>query len=131
MSFLLSYKLSDFTKHFSATSPYILPIVVVLLIISNIFMFFAWYHFLKTPDVLFITALGISLIYVVFEYLVNMHANALGKKKLSLYQLKIIQEALTLVVFIVLAYVIFGERLTLRHAISFALIMAAVSIAFY
>lgn len=76
-------------------------IAVVLLICSNIFMAFAWYAHLKDLAMRpwYIAALlswGIAL----FEYLLQVPANRIGFTALSLAQLKIIQEVISLTVFI-------------------------------
>ena len=74
---------------------------VGLLILSNVFMTFAWYAHLKnlSDRPWFIAALvswGIAL----FEYLLQVPANRIGYTTLSLGQLKIMQEAITLAVFV-------------------------------
>jgi len=74
---------------------------VCLLILSNIFMTFAWYAHLKNLATApwFVAALvswGIAL----FEYLVQVPANRIGYTMLSLPQLKILQEVITLAVFV-------------------------------
>ena len=79
------------------------PIVISagLLVASNVFMTFAWYAHLKhlSAKPWWIAALvswGIAL----FEYLLQVPANRIGFAQLSLAQLKIMQEAITLVVFV-------------------------------
>ncbi len=79
------------------------PIVVsaALLVASNVFMTFAWYAHLKhlSAKPWWIAALvswGIAL----FEYLLQVPANRIGFTQLSLAQLKIMQEAITLMVFV-------------------------------
>jgi uncharacterized protein (DUF486 family) len=74
---------------------------IALLTASNVFMTFAWYAHLKEMKAKpwFIAALlswGIAL----FEYLLQVPANRIGSETLSLPQLKIIQEAITLTVFV-------------------------------
>ena len=73
----------------------------VLLILSNIFMTYAWYghlHDLKnrTWYIAAIASWGVAL----FEYLIQVPANRIGAAKLSLPQLKIMQEVITLLVFV-------------------------------
>ncbi len=126
---ILQYRAEDSVKLVGSSN--VFPVVVILLIIANWFMANAWYHHLKDLGTPFLVALGISLLYVVVEYIFNMHANIIGKSKYSLYTLKIIQEAVTLSVFMVYAWVSFGEPLTIKHAASFGLIFGAVGIAFY
>jgi uncharacterized protein len=72
-----------------------------LLVASNVFMTFAWYGHLKNMQhrpwiVAALVAWGIAL----FEYLLQVPANRIGAQSLSLGQLKIMQEAITLTVFI-------------------------------
>jgi uncharacterized protein (DUF486 family) len=81
-----------------------MPIIartVVLLILSNVFMTFAWYAHLKNLAakpwyVAAIVSWGIAL----FEYLLQVPANRIGYSSLSLAQLKILQEIITLSVFV-------------------------------
>ena len=77
------------------------PVSVGLLVISNVFMTFAWYAHLKNMAAKpwFVAALvswGIAL----FEYLVQVPANRIGYTTLSLGQLKVMQEVITLAVFV-------------------------------
>ncbi len=73
----------------------------LLLTISNVFMTFAWYAHLKNLNhkPWFIAAI-ISWGIAFFEYMVQVPANRIGHEQLSLGQLKILQEAITLTVFI-------------------------------
>lgn len=87
---------------------------VVLLICSNVFMTFAWYGHLKNLSTApwYMAALvswGIAL----FEYLLQVPANRIGYAHLSLAQLKIIQEVITLGVFIPFAMYYMRESLRL------------------
>jgi uncharacterized protein (DUF486 family) len=79
----------------------VLPQTIILLILSNVFMTFAWYGHLKnlssTPW--YIAAL-ISWGIALFEYLLQVPANRIGATELSLAQLKILQEVITLAVFV-------------------------------
>ena len=74
---------------------------IVLLVISNIFMTFAWYghlkHFKKST---WIIAVMVSWGIAFFEYLLQVTANRMGANHFSLAQLKIIQEVITLSVFV-------------------------------
>ena len=104
----------------------------LLLIASNVFMTFAWYAHLKnlSSQAWWIAALaswGIAL----FEYLLMVPANRVGYTELSLPQLKIMQEAITLSVFAVFAYFYFGEGIKWNHAVSFAFLLGAVLFAFW
>ncbi|HEX6083130.1 MAG TPA: DMT family protein [Thermoanaerobaculia bacterium] len=74
---------------------------VILLIISNVFMTFAWYAHLKNLATRpWIVAALVSWGVALFEYLVQVPANRIGFQKLTLAQLKIVQEVITLLVFI-------------------------------
>lgn len=72
-----------------------------LLIISNIFMTFAWYgHLRNLSDRKWYVAVIVSWGIALFEYSFMIPANRIGATELSLPQLKILQEAITLVVFV-------------------------------
>ncbi len=101
-----------------------------LLFLSNIFMTTAWYGHFRFPGVRLRVAILASWGIAFFEYTLQVPANRIGHRVLSAFQLKIIQEALSLVVFVVFAWLVLGERLTPRHALSFVLIFAAVAISF-
>ena len=101
-----------------------------LLLASNIFMTLAWYGHLKFKGVpLWLAILG-SWALALPEYALQVPANRFGYGELSAYQLKILQECITLVVFICFAWLGLGETLTWRYLLSFLLVFAAVAIAF-
>jgi uncharacterized protein (DUF486 family) len=102
-----------------------------LLLASNCFMTAAWYGHLKFKSAPLWIAILASWGLAFFEYTLQVPANRIGSSVLSTYQLKIMQEAITLVVFVIFAAIYFGEGMTLRYGISFALIFAAVAVAFY
>ncbi len=104
---------------------------ILLLVASNVFMTLAWYGHLKIKWLedkplwlAIVFAWGIAL----FEYCLMVPANRAGylSGQFSGYQLKVVQEAITLVVFIGFAWVVLKERLTWNLAVSFGLILAAV-----
>ena len=103
---------------------------VLLLFASNIFMTLAWYghlkrKFLEGKTLGFIIL--ISWLIAFFEYCLMVPANRIGDARgFTGYQLKIMQEAITLTVFIGFAWWILKERFTWNYAVSFALIMLAV-----
>jgi hypothetical protein len=66
-----------------------------------------------------------------FEYTLQVPANRLGYGAMSAYQLKILQEAITLAIFMIFAWLALGEAPSVRHLVSFALIFGAVAVAFY
>jgi uncharacterized protein (DUF486 family) len=79
----------------------VLPRTVLLLVASNVFMTFAWYAHLKELSakpwyVAALSSWGVAL----FEYLLQVPANRIGYTALSLGQLKILQEVITLAVFV-------------------------------
>ncbi len=85
-----------------------------LLIASNVFMTFAWYAHLKNlSDRPWFIAAAISWGIALFEYLLQVPANRIGYSALSLGQLKIMQEAITLVVFVPFAVVYMRQPLRL------------------
>lgn len=94
-------------------------------------MTFAWYGHLKFKNfplwIVVLASWGIAF----FEYVLQVPANRIGYGPLTAYQLKIIQECMTLVFFMVFASFYLGEGLSLRYIISFGLILAAVVVAFY
>jgi uncharacterized protein (DUF486 family) len=104
---------------------------IVLLTVSNVFMTFAWYGHLKfkgKPLALVILASwGIAF----FEYVLMVPANRWGSSSFSPYQLKIIQEVITLTVFVVFAFLYFGVRPAWNHVAAFACILAAVAFTFW
>jgi uncharacterized protein len=103
---------------------------VVLLTFSNLFMTIAWYGHLKntkTPLVLAILASwGIALL----EYCFQVPANRISYGVLTLTQLKIVQEIITLVVFTIFAFVVFGQVPKWNYAVSYLFIIGAVYFAF-
>src|SRR5437773_10536380 len=105
----------------------VLAQTVGLLALSNVFMTFAWYAHLKelSSRPWFIAALvcwGVAL----FEYLLQVSANRIGFSQFSLAQLKIIQEAITLVVFVPFALFYMNQPLTLAYlCASFCIVAAA------
>lgn len=102
----------------------------VLLFLSNTFMTVAWYGHLKFKKAPLLVAVFVSWGIALFEYLLQVPANRIGYRTLSAYQLKVMQECITLVVFMIFAAVWLGEGIQLRYLISFALVLAAVVVAF-
>lgn len=102
----------------------------LLLLGSNTFMTAAWYGHLKFKKAPLLAAIFISWGIALVEYCLQVPANRIGYRVMSAYQLKVLQEALTLVVFVVFASVWLGEGFQVKYLISFALILAAVVVAF-
>jgi uncharacterized protein len=89
---------------------------VLLLLISNLFMTFAWYAHLRNLAqrpwlIAALASWGIAL----FEYLFQVPANRLGHSQLSLGQLKILQEVITLTVFVPFAWLYMKEPVRLNY----------------
>ena len=103
---------------------------VLLLIASNIFMTFAWYGHLKYTNTdlwkVILASWGIAF----FEYCLQVPANRWGADRFSPFQLKIIQEGITLVVFLVFAMFYFGQAPKWNHLVASAFILGAVYFAF-
>jgi uncharacterized protein len=110
---------------------------ILLLVLSNTFMTFAWYGHLKFKDMSWSQNLGlISIILIswgiaLFEYILQVPANRIGFKEyggpFSLVELKVIQEVITLIVFVVFSLVIFkNETFRWNHAIGFMFLVLAV-----
>jgi uncharacterized protein (DUF486 family) len=83
-------------------------LTVVLLIISNTFMTFAWYGHLRYRSARLVPVILVSWLIALGEYCFQVPANRIGYGNFSGYQLKIIQESITLVVFVAFAYVYLG-----------------------
>ena len=111
-----------------------MPVILqttALLVLSNLFMTFAWYAHLKNLGqrpwlVAALVSWGIAL----FEYLLQVPANRIGYTALSLPQLKILQEAITLSVFVPFAVLYMRQPLKLDYLWSALCVMGAVYFAF-
>lgn len=104
---------------------------ILLLTASNIFMTFAWYGHLKFKFLegkSLLTVILVSWGIAFFEYCLMVPANRGGylSGEFSGYQLKIIQECITLAVFVVFAWLVLKEKLQWNYAVSFGLIVLAV-----
>ena len=104
---------------------------VLLLLASNTFMTFAWYGHLRHPNAPLFTAIVVSWLIAFGEYCLQVPANRLGYGRFSAYQLKIMQEAITLVVFVIFAMLYLGETPRWNYAASGVCLMAAVAFAFW
>jgi uncharacterized protein (DUF486 family) len=109
-----------------ANLPALVP-TVALLALSNVFMTFAWYAHLRNLNdrpwwIAALASWGIAL----FEYLLQVPANRIGYTALSLGQLKILQEAITLTVFVPFAVLYMREPLKLDYLWAALCILGAV-----
>ena len=116
-------------------------ITIILLIISNTFMTMAWYGHLKFKDMKGFSGLGLVSIILIswgialFEYSFQGPANRIGFEgdggPFSLFQLKVVQEVITLVVFTVFALLVFrNETFRMNHLIAFIFLILAVYFVF-
>jgi uncharacterized protein (DUF486 family) len=111
-----------------------MPVVVRttgLLILSNVFMTFAWYAHLKNLSerpwyVAAFASWGIAL----FEYLLQVPANRIGFSVLTLPQLKVLQEVITLLVFVPFAMLYMRQRIHLDFLWAGACLLGAVYFVF-
>lgn len=115
---------------------------IILLVVSNVFMTFAWYGQLKLPElvpsarnwplvVIILLSWGIALC----EYIFMIPANRIGSRinggPFSLMQLKVIQEVISLTVFTVIVALVFkGEPIQWNHFVAFGCLILAVFFVF-
>jgi uncharacterized protein len=100
-------------------------LTIALLVVSNVFMTFAWYGHLKYPGAPLWQAILASWLIAFFEYCLMVPANRYGYLEFSGVQLKTIQEIITLVVFAAFAVLYLGESLKWNHLASFACLVGA------
>ncbi|BCI64437.1 DMT family protein [Coprobacter secundus] len=114
---------------------------ILLLIISNIFMTFAWYGHLKLQEMKIISnwpLIGVILLswgIALAEYMCQVPANRLGFQgnggPFSLMQLKVVQEVITLIIFTLFSTLLFkGESLHWNHLAAFVCLVLAVYFVF-
>ena len=112
-------------------------ITIGLLILSNVFMTLAWYGHLKFKELKWFENAGLITIVIIswglalFEYFFQVPANKIGYSgnggPFSLMQLKVIQEVITLVVFVLFSMIFFkGETLKWNHILGFVFLVLAV-----
>ena len=112
-------------------------LTILFLIISNAFMTLAWYGHLKFKDMDWSKNLGLlAIIFIswgiaLFEYIFQVPANKIGYKgndgPFSLLQLKIIQEALSITVFMIFTLLVFkSEKINWNHLVGFGLLILSV-----
>ncbi len=114
---------------------------ILLLVLSNTFMTFAWYGHLKFKEMSWSQNLGLVAIILIswgialFEYILQVPANRIGFKNyggpFSLVELKVIQEVITLVVFVLFSLLFFKtETFRWNHLIGFIFLILAVYFVF-
>ncbi|CAM3811621.1 DMT family protein [Aquirufa aurantiipilula] len=116
-------------------------ITIALLVLSNVFMTLAWYGHLQWKESSWLKHAGIWAIILFswglafFEYVMQVPANRIGFKEnggpFSFFELKTIQEAISLIVFtLFLILVVKSEKLAWNHFLGFGLILLAVYVIF-
>jgi len=101
-------------------SPKILPIVFLL--VSNVFMTFAWYGHLKFENRPLYVVILVSWLIAFAEYCFAVPANRIGHSVYNAAELKTMQEVITLVVFSIFSVFYLGEQFTVNHLVGFAFI---------
>ena len=110
---------------------------ILLLTISNVFMTLAWYGHLKFKEMNWFSNLGLPMIIIIswgialFEYTFQVPANRIGFNEnggpFNLWQLKVIQEVITLIVFSLFTILVFkNETFRTNHLIGFGFLVLAV-----
>ncbi len=100
---------------------------IMLLCCSNVFMTFAWYGHLKYLNQKpWLVAVFVSWGIAMFEYMLQVPANRIGDQVMSLGQLKILQEVITLTVFVPFSILFMGEKLSMDYLWAGCCIMGAV-----
>jgi len=103
---------------------------ILLLTVSNTFMTLAWYGHLKFKEKPLWLAILASWGIAFVEYVFQVPANRFGSNQFTVTQLKVMQECITLVVFTIIAWFLFGAGLKWNIVVAYALIVAAVYFAF-
>lgn len=100
-----------------------IPVMTIgLLLVSNIFMTFAWYGHLKFKSSALVTVVLVSWGIAFFEYCLMVPANRIGHGYFSAAQLKTLQEVITLFVFVIFSWAYLKEPVTWNHLVGFAFI---------
>ncbi len=97
-----------------------------LLIISNVFMTFAWYGHLKFKSTALWAVILVSWGLAFFEYIFQVPANRLGSNHFTAAQLKVIQEVISLTVFSIFSILYLKEKFTINYLFAFLCILGAV-----
>lgn len=107
------------------------PIVTVgLLILSNLFMTFAWYGHLRHKSMTLPLVIAVSWGIAFFEYVLQVPANRIGYGYFNAAELKTIQEVISLSIFAVFSTLYLGEPMRWNHVLGFALIVLAAYVIF-
>lgn len=109
---------------------YEITLTVLLLTLSNIFMTFAWYGHLRYKQATIWTAIVGSWLIAFFEYCLQVPANRIGHTRMTVAQLKIIQEIITLMVFSAFSVWYLREEFKWNYLVAFFLVILAVALVF-
>ena len=105
---------------------------VGLLIVSNLFMSYAWYGHLRTMgDAPLWKVVFVSWFIALFEYFVMIPANRIGAKTMSLEQLKITQEVISLAIFVPFSILVMKQPISWNYAAASVCILGAVFFIFW
>lgn len=107
---------------------YLIP--VGLLVLSNIFMMFAWYGHLKFKSTPLWMVILISWAIAFFEYCLQVPANRIGHNYWDAAHLKTLQEVITLSVFVAFSLLYLKEEFKWNYAVGFGLMILAVFFVF-
>ncbi len=110
------------------TSPQIAPIL--LLVMSNVFMTFAWYGHLKYRSTPLLIAIVASWGIAFVEYCLAVPANRIGRAFYSTAELKTLQEVITLLVFVAFSWLYLREPIGWNHVLGFGLIATGAAVVF-
>lgn len=103
-----------------------IPVTTIgLLLLSNIFMTFAWYGHLRFKATSLVLVILASWGIAFFEYVLQVPANRIGYGYFAAAELKAIQEIISLTVFAVFSTLYLGESMRWNHLLGFALIVLA------
>jgi uncharacterized protein (DUF486 family) len=104
---------------------------ILLLMVSNIFMTFAWYGHLRFRSEALWKVIAVSWGIAFFEYCFQVPANRIGSYEFTPAQLKTIQEIITLSIFPVFSIFYLGDRFKWNYGVGFAFIVAAAFFIFH
>jgi len=104
---------------------------ILLLVCSNVFITFAWHGHLKYRKAPLFAAIVVSWLIAFAEYCFQAPADRIGYGEFSAFQLKIIQEVITLCVFIAFVWLYLGDGIKWDNAVSFMFLVGAVGFGFW
>lgn len=104
---------------------------ILLLILSNVFMTFAWYGHLKYKSSPLLMVIILSWLIAFAEYCFQVPANRIGHGQFTAAQLKTIQEVITLVVFSIFSVLYLKEEFRWNYLVGFSMMVGAVFVIFH